>query len=61
MKNQTIIRETGLVEHTCKHGVGHPDYKSAKEMAKLYGHTVDTWLVHCCCGCCKEIKKCRRS
>ncbi len=29
MKWQTIRRETGLVEHVCEHGVGHPNHGSA--------------------------------
>jgi len=35
MKWKKIIRETGLREHICEHGVGHPDYISACIMAAV--------------------------
>ncbi len=49
-----IIRESGLVENICKHGVGHPHLKSAKEIAKKYKHPINTWIRHGCCQdeCC---------
>lgn len=44
-KDNEIIRETGLIEKVCKHGVGHP-----------IGHLTkwdDKWMgVHGCDGCC---------
>lgn len=48
-----IIRETGLIERICEHGVGHPDPDSLawfnKTGQKGYG-------VHGCCGngCCRS-------
>lgn len=42
-----IIRETGLVEYVCEHGVGHPDPESAKKMG-------EGWGVHGCDGCCSR-------
>ena len=53
MKWEKSTRSNGLVEWVCeKHGTGHPDYESAKLIAKHYGHPVDAWLTHGCCGCC---------
>ena len=46
------LRETGLVERTCEHHIGHPDPDSAAHMDRAYGHTPGTWLVHGCDGCC---------
>ena len=46
---QTIRRETGLIEHVCEHGVGHPAIGSVIWMelngAQMMG-------VHGCDGCC---------
>lgn len=46
-----IIRETGLVEDVCKHGVGHPNIEYLKEHdpdgSKAFG-------VHGCDGCCTK-------
>jgi len=42
---QQIIRETGLVEDICEHGVGHPNPKSLKKMPEGFD-------IHGCCGCC---------
>ena len=49
-----LYRETGLLEWTCEHGVGHADEDSAQEIADKYGHKIDTWLVHGCDGCCEK-------
>jgi DNA-directed RNA polymerase subunit RPC12/RpoP len=53
------IRETGLVEWMCPHGVGHPDERSAAYIASVMEekykngqHTTEIWLVHGCDGCC---------
>ncbi len=46
------IRETGLLEWVCEHGIGHPDFQSANEMDKTHGHEPGTWSVHGCDGCC---------
>lgn len=47
MKWTTITRETGLIEHVCVHGVGHPDPESAKELG-------EGWGIHGCDGCCSR-------
>lgn len=47
----TIRRETGLVEHICKHGVGHPAYGSCHWL-KLNG--IKDMGVHGCDGCCSD-------
>ncbi len=47
-------RETGLLEQFCEHGIGHPTLASAKEVARRYGHPVETWLTHGCDGCCQS-------
>lgn len=58
---RTTRRETGLVEHVCEHGVGHPNHGSALWMAEVYqdeGDSVEDGyaarLIHGCCGhgCC---------
>ena len=33
MKWTKLLRETGLVEWVCEHGVGHPDVKSPRRVA----------------------------
>lgn len=48
----THRRETGLIEHNCIHGIGHPAYASADYMDQLYDHDNGTWEVHGCDGCC---------
>lgn len=45
-------RASGLIEHVCEHGVGHPDPASAAHEAARRGHDTDTWLIHGCDGCC---------
>lgn len=46
------LRETGLIERMCRHGVGHPDPDSAAFMDRAYGHRPGTWSIHGCDGCC---------
>lgn len=48
---ETIRRETGLVEHVCKHGVGHPAHGSVHWM-ELHG--IKDMGIHGCDGCCME-------
>jgi hypothetical protein len=50
----TIRRESGLVEHVCKHGLGHPAYASADYMNNSLPEddSNNPYLVHGCCGCC---------
>ena len=38
MEFRTIVRETGLREHVCKHGIGHPDKRSAYIIAGIQVH-----------------------
>lgn len=50
-----IRRETGLIEAICsEHGVGHPVYGSAHWLSLVTDNSVDTWMVHGCCGCCND-------
>ena len=42
------VRETGLLEHVCQHGVGHPDPASATALGG------GAWHVHGCDGCCRR-------
>lgn len=48
------IRETGLIEYRCEHGVGHPDHASAARLEKHYDDDAGIWLVHGCDGCCRR-------
>lgn len=48
---ETIRRESGLIEHICKHGVGHPAIGSVQFM-ELNG--VEMMGVHGCDGCCHD-------
>ena len=51
---RTIRRETGLVEHKCSHGVGHPAEASADWQDQIRGHAPGTWMSHGCDGCCRS-------
>lgn len=44
------LRETGLIERLCIHGVGHPDPDSAAWLRRVTGQS--SWGVHGCDGCC---------
>lgn len=48
------LRETGLVERMCAHGVGHPDPDSAAFMDDFYGIKKREYgyMRHGCDGCC---------
>jgi len=50
----TSRRETGLLEHHCEHGVGHPVEGSADWMALSSGapRGDNPFMVHGCDGCC---------
>ncbi len=50
MKWREHKRASGLVEHICEHGVGHPDAASVEEMERRTGQA--SWGVHGCDGCC---------
>jgi len=49
-----IMRETGLMEFICEHGVGHPAVSSAKFKDEQHKHEPGTWSIHGCDGCCHE-------
>lgn len=51
----TIRRETGLIEHICQHGCGHPAYGSVDWMEMVTGD--DSWGIHGCCqeSCCSKL------
>ena len=49
---RTARRETGLIEHHCQHGVGHPAYGSIDWMERVTGQK--SWGVHGCDGCCQD-------
>lgn len=53
---RTIRRETGIVEHICKCGVGHPAFASVDFFNKALGLAPDdmSLSVHGCCGCCSK-------
>jgi hypothetical protein len=48
-----VTRLSGLVEDTCKHGVGHPNSKWLADHPKL-GHL----SIHGCDGCCLQRGPC---
>lgn len=50
----TSRRETGLLEHHCEHGVGHPVEGSADWMALSSGASRggNPFMIHGCDGCC---------
>lgn len=54
MNWEMIVRETGLVEWVCEHGTGHPDMRSARKLAKKYGHSESAWTTHGCDSCCRR-------
>ena len=45
------VRETGLVEHICEHGCGHPATYSVRWFEKQGFKGMG---VHGCCGCCSR-------
>jgi hypothetical protein len=47
-----VLRESGLVERLCVHGVGHPDPDS---VAYFDRHEVRGIDVHGCDGCCTKL------
>jgi len=48
-----LLRETGLVEDVCEHGVGHPNQDWMDDRKK--SHTdQDYWGRHGCDGCCAK-------
>ncbi len=61
MEWRKIRRETGLIEHVCEHGVGHPNDGSALWVAEAslpdgtdeeIERLTKAWKVHGCDGCC---------
>jgi hypothetical protein len=58
---KTIRRETGLIEHVCEHGIGHPAWASTDWMAHRFmeegvSHEdcAASWGIHGCDGCCSD-------
>ena len=49
-----IIRESGLVEDICKHGIGHPNADFLKKNRRYAKNRFD---VHGCDGCCDKKRK----
>ena len=49
-EHRLVQRIDGRIEWICKHGVGHTIYHPKGEYYK-------TGFVHCCDGCCKQLKK----
>ena len=54
-KHPMLLRETGLIEHICEHGVGHPCPDSAAYYGRLYKQD-DAYMVHGCDGCCFQME-----
>lgn len=58
MNWKTHRRASGLVEHVCECGVGHPNFGSALWIAESLGQDTEepSYLVHGCCprGCCSR-------
>ena len=52
MKRTKLVRRTGLLEHVCEHGVGHPDEESVAVITAITGQ--DSWDMHGCDGCCSR-------
>ncbi len=48
-----VVRETGLIERTCPHGIGHPDPDSVAYFDHI-GR--EGFGVHGCDGCCSKEK-----
>ena len=46
-----LVRETGLLEDVCEHGVGHPN---RAWLAEYDPHGERRWGVHGCDGCCSR-------
>ena len=49
-----LVRETGLLEDICKHGVGHPNKDWLKHRWKV-APDEKYWEVHGCDGCCLTV------
>jgi len=53
MREWTInIRQSGLAERLCDHGIGHPDPDSLTWLRRVLGPEADWLGVHGCDGCC---------
>ena len=51
----TIRRGTGLIEHVCEHGIGHPNGASILRMTLLGPEGAKgSWDIHGCDGCCSR-------
>lgn len=49
----TQRRETGLIEHRCEHGIGHPNFYSGIRL-NGYSDKDNAWGVHGCDLCCQR-------
>ena len=49
---QTIRRSSGLIEHICKHGVGHP---AAASVHFLELNGIECMGIHGCDSCCHDL------
>jgi hypothetical protein len=49
---KTVRRENGIIEHICKHGVGHPAMGSVDFMTQVNGD--NAYGIHGCDGCCSD-------
>ncbi len=50
-----VLRESGIIERRCEHGVGHPDPDSAAYMRRESGD--DYYGTHGCDGCCFDTQE----
>ena len=51
-----VLRESGLIERTCPHGVGHPDPDSMAWLDRIGGEENRGWWgIHGCDGCCHPL------
>lgn len=48
-----LMRETGLIERVCIHGIGHADPDSAAFLDRVYDQPPGTWATHGCDRCCQ--------
>ena len=54
---QITHRESGIVEYTCPHGVGHPVARAVSVRLKEYEPLRPSEGVHGCDGCCSQIER----
>ena len=55
MREWTInIRESGMAERLCEHGIGHPDPDSIAWLKRSFGPDAEYFGIHGCDGCCNR-------